>query len=77
MAEKITIKRAEDFADMAGAYQDDFGKWIFRESDYLCKFADIVLASCQAEVNTLKSTIEMLKTDLGAAEVEIQNLRVK
>ena len=77
MAEKITIKQAEDFADMAGAYQDDFGKWIFRESDYLCKFADIVLASCQAEVNTLKSTIEMLKTDLGAAEVEIQNLRVK
>ena len=77
MAEKITIKRAEDFADMAGAYQDDFGKWIFRESDYLCKFADIVFASCQAEVNTLKSTIEMLKTDLGAAEVEIQNLRVK
>jgi len=77
MAEKITIKRAEDFADMAGAYQDDFGKLIFRESDYLCKFADIVLASCQAEVNTLKSTIEMLKTDLGAAEVEIQNLRIK
>jgi len=77
MAEKITIKQAEDFADMAGAHQDDFGKWIFPESDYLCTFADILIASCQAEVNTLKSTIEMLKTDLDAAEVEIRTLRSK
>ncbi len=75
MAKEITIEQAKDFAEIAGAYEDDFGKWIFPEVDHLCRFADIVMALQTTEINSLHSMVQMLKTDLAAAEVEISNLR--
>jgi len=57
--------------------QDDFGKWLFDDSDDLGKFADIVLATTSVEMNNLNTMIQMLKTDLAAADAEISNLRGK
>lgn len=73
--EQITIEQVKDFAELAGGYEDDFGRWTFREADYLCKFADIILAAQESEINNMTTTIQILKTDLEAAEVEIRELR--
>lgn len=75
--EQITIEQVKDFAELAGGYEDDFGRWMFREADYLCRFADIILAAQEAEINNMTTTIQILKTDLEAAEVEIRELRKK
>jgi len=72
---QITIQQAEDFAEIVGGYQDDFGKWIFPESDYLCRFADIILAAQKSEISNLNAMVQILKTDLAAAELELKNLR--
>lgn len=71
----MTLEQIEDFAELAGGYPDDFGKWIFNDSDDLGKFADIVLATKATELNNLQAMVQMLKTDLAAAENEISNLR--
>lgn len=63
----------EDLAEAAGGYQDDFGKWIFRDTDNLYRLEDLILA--EAGVKSLKSMVEILKTDLAAADLEIKNLR--
>lgn len=73
----ITIEQAEDFAELAGAYPDDFGKWIFRDSDSLCKFADLLMATQFTEINNLNAMVQMLKTELAAAETEITALRTR
>lgn len=77
MAKEITIQQAEDLAEIAGGYQDDFGKWMFRESDYLCRFADLILATQASEISSMVTTIQMLRTDLEAAELELRELRKK
>jgi len=50
---------------------------LFDDSDDLGKFADIVLATTSVEMNNLNTMIQMLKTDLAAADAEISNLRGK
>lgn len=75
MAEKITLEQMEDFAELAGGYQDDFGKWIFGETDDLCRLADIVMATTFTEIKNLEAMVQMLKTDLAAADNEISELR--
>jgi hypothetical protein len=77
MSKELTIEQIEDFAELAGGYQDDFGKWIFDDSDDLCKLSDIVLATTSVEINNLNSMIQILKTDLAAADAEISQLRSK
>jgi hypothetical protein len=77
MTKQLTIEQIEDFAELANGYQDDFGKWLFDDSDDLGKFADIVLATTSVEMNNLNTMIQMLKTDLAAADAEISNLRGK
>ena len=64
-------KSVEDLAEEVGAYQDDFGKWIFRDTDDLYRFYDLIAPG----FSSLQSMVEMLKTDLAAAELEIKNLR--
>lgn len=73
----VTIEQAEDFAELAGGYPDDFGKWIFRDSDDLCKFADLLMATQVTEINNLNAMVQMLKTELAAAETEITALRTR
>jgi hypothetical protein len=73
--DEISISQIEDLAELAGGYQDDFGKWMFRETDYLCRFADLILATKASEINNLTTDIQMLRTDLEAAELEIRELR--
>ena len=71
-----TLKKSvEDLAEEVGAYQDDFGKWIFRDTDDLYRLYDLIIDS--PEIKSLKSMVEMLKTDLAAAELEIKNMRRK
>lgn len=77
MTKQLTIEQIEDFAELANGYQDDFGKWLFDDSDDLGKFADIVLATTSVEMNNLNTMIQMLKTDLASADAEISNLRGK
>ena len=77
MTKQLTIEQIEDFAELANGYQDDFGKWLFDDSDDLGKFADIILATTSVEMNNLNTMIQMLKTDLAAADAEISNLRGK
>jgi len=75
--DEISISQIEDLAELAGGYQDDFGKWMFRETDYLCKFADLILATKASEISSLVTSVQILRTDLEAAELEIKELRSK
>lgn len=77
MSKELTIEQIEDFAELANGYQDDFGKWIFDDIDDVGKFADVVLATQYTEIKNLESMVQMLKTDLAAADNEINNLRSK
>ena len=70
---KLETEAIEDMAELAGGYKDDFGKWIFRDVDDLFRFEDLILA--KSGVQNLRSMVEILKTDLAAAELEIKNLR--
>lgn len=71
----MTLEQISDFAELAGGYSDDFGKWFFQDTDDLGKFADLVLATQHTEIKNLESMVQMLKTDLAAADNEINNLR--
>lgn len=73
----MTLEQIADFAELAGGYPDDFGKWIFEDVDDLGKFADLVLATKYTEMQNLETMVQMLKTDLAAADNEINNLRRK
>ena len=72
---EMTLEQISDFAELAGGYSDDFGKWFFHDTDDLGKFADLVLATQYTEIKNLESMVQMLKTDLAAADNEINNLR--
>lgn len=77
MTIQLTLDQIADFAELANGYQDDFGKWIFDDIDDVGKFADVVLATQYTEIKNLEAMVQMLKTDLAAADNEINNLRSK
>lgn len=68
-------KTIEDLAEAAGGYQDDFGKWIFHDTDNLYRLHDLIMSGPEAK--SLQAMVEMLKTDLAAADLEIKKLRSK
>lgn len=72
----MTYDQVFKFAEMARAYQDDFGKWVFRDDDDLIEFTQLVQATFKAEIATAYSQIQMLKTELAKAEQLIRELRV-
>lgn len=72
----MTYEQLYAFAEIANGYKDDFGKWVFRDTDDLADFAKLIEALYKSELSSAYSQIQMLKTDLAAAEQEIRNLRV-
>ena len=72
----MTYEQLYSFAEIANGYKDDFGKWVFRDSEDLADFAKLVEALYKSELASAYSQIQMLRTDLAAAEQVIRELRV-
>lgn len=75
MAKELTQAEIEDLAEDAGGHIDDFNKWVFPNGDNLYRFADLLLEPAHMEIHNLRSMIQMLNTDLAAADTEIKKLR--
>lgn len=72
----MTYEQVFSFAEMVRAYKDDFGKWVFRDDDDLIDFARMIQTFYKTELGNAYSQIQMLKTELAAAEQKLKELRI-
>lgn len=71
----MTFDQVFNFAKTVNAHQDDLGKWVFSYDDDLVDFAKLIESLYKTELSNCYAQIQMLSTDLAAAEQKLRELR--